>query len=149
MGLVQEPLLMKGPPVVLIVDAPLVMVPLLVNKPLESIASVNVPLPTVSVPLLTTVPLVIHPSFTRTVGLSPKGSVVPDAIVKVVGLLAPDLSMTTRWKLILGALAVALEAPSNVTVPELASQVGEPVWVKLPETYIVPLGAVNVPPEMA
>ena len=106
MGLVQEPLLMKGPPVVLIVDAPLVMVPLLVNKPLESIASVNVPLPTVSVPLLTTVPLVIHPSFTRMVGLSPKGRVVPEAIVSVVGLLAPDLLMTTAVKATSGALTV-------------------------------------------
>ena len=85
------------------------------------------------------------------VGLSPKGRVVPEAMVRVVSIdpLVLVRLIVTRLKLTPGASTevLAVYVPDSATVPPLASKVGEPVLVKLLVTFIVPDVEVKEPPE--
>lgn len=109
----------------------------------------NVPVPTVIVPLLvreTDDPQHVDPDIVIADGVSPKGITVPEEIVKFIEPEVP-LFIVTLLKVTPEASTVGLPVLSKVTVPPLALHVGEPDLVKLPETVIVPDGAVNVPPD--
>lgn len=100
---------------------------------------VNVPVPTVIVPLLvkeTDFPQHVDPDIVI-VGLLPRGIVVPEAIVKFIVPEVP-LLMVTALKVIPEASTVALPNPSKVTVG-LVGKVDAEFIVKLPETVMVGL----------
>ena len=131
-----------------------VIVPLLVNVP--SAVMVNVPVPTVRVPLFvrsmvpTGRPPPLFVLFSVTVGEFPNGSVVPLEMVNTVfpETPSPSLSITTVLNVTAEASTVAAVGVSKVIVPLLCVHVGEPVWVKLPATVIVPEVEVKVPAEI-
>jgi hypothetical protein len=78
------------------------------------------------------------------VGLAPSGKLQLLFIIFVFAVW----EIVTKLNATLLQLRVALVAPSKDTVPPFASKIADPEIVKLPESVIVPLGAVNVPPEM-
>lgn len=114
-----------------------------ITDPVENIDSADPPPDKVSVPvpesvLLVTVTLVV-------VGLLPSGNV---QLLWRALMFDPVALIMTLLKVTL--LQFKLPAPpSKVIVPPLALKVGELVIVRLPATVIVPVGAVNDPPEMA
>lgn len=97
---------------------------------------VTVPVVFVTVPLPLKVPLRV---IELKVGLLPSGR---EQLLLIV--FSPELLITTALKVTLLQLKVVVD-PSNVTVPPLALNVGEPEIVSAPASVKVPDGAVNVP----
>lgn len=80
-----------------------------------------------------------------TVGSCPRGKAHP---VPTVFVAVPVCAKLTILKITLLQVRVTLLVPSKLKTPPLALKIGEPEMVSAPARVSVPLGAVNVPPEI-